>query len=216
MKPPASRRPKALSLRPWSATSAALGTTETSRPQTLKRRRAPSPKGRQGSAERNRVRRASQRVAQYSQDAVAAREHRLTLLEVSTVRRPTAQLYAQLRAKFDEWLAPAARDRLTLPDLDLRLTLFLGEAFFEGRNHYFGDSLVAALIFWDDRLAAAGKSALPWTTRALRGFKKLAPGLSRAPLPWVAVWGPPSMPASGASGWRSWPNSRPTSGHRRS
>ena len=71
--------------------------------------------------------------------------------------------------------------------LDTMMLEYLETLYFEGHNHASGDRLMAALEYRDTQIKK-GRRTVPKRARdALREFRRLAPGLSRAPLPWVAL-----------------------------
>ena len=75
----------------------------------------------------------------------------------------------------------------TLDSLDELLVEHLEDLFFEGSHHSDCDKLLAAVVFTSPRIHASGKSCLPRAFRSARGFARLAPGMNRAPLPWLGL-----------------------------
>ena len=63
----------------------------------------------------------------------------------------------------------------------------INEAFLEGIHSSYGSKLLAAIRALRPDVASAGPSLLSRAVRAAAGFRKLAPGRSRLPLPWEVV-----------------------------
>ena len=119
--------------------------------------------------------------------ATLARLTDLSFLEWNTVRAPTASGYEEKVNKFNKWLRDNSIEVTNEFSLDLALTEYLEDLYFRGYNHSEGDALMASLKYFSHALATARPDPLPRASRSLRGFRRLAPGCSRAPLPWVAV-----------------------------
>ncbi|CAK0895306.1 unnamed protein product, partial [Prorocentrum cordatum] len=117
-----------------------------------------------------RKRRRQQRQAAHLEGARLCREQGAFFLEVSTVRGATADLYDTYLATFESWAGIGIREMM-----DGALDTYL-------------------LDYWEHLLLRGypqlrkGCPAAPTRARhALRGFRQLAPGRSRAPLPFVAL-----------------------------
>ena len=129
-------------------------------------------------AHRHRVHRAAAAPHKFS------RKIDLSFLELNTVRRATANQYTKHLEDFKTWLRQAQVKADTPNVLDLLLMEYMEHLYFLGYNHSQGDSLLAALRYHDDCL---NNRTLPRVHRSMLGFRRLAPGTSRAPLPYVAV-----------------------------
>ena len=108
----------------------------------------------------------------------------MSFLETNTVRRPTANQYAKHLEELKAWMAQAGVDADDTQKLDLLLLEYLEHLYFLGFNHSQGDYLLSALRYHDGGL---NNRKLPRAHRAMQGFQRLAPGSSRAPLPYVAA-----------------------------
>lgn len=134
----------------------------------------------------NQLRRARERVKAHTQLAEEARDHGMTILEVSTVKPPTARKYQEALGKFTTW-ARGIRQRCSSgEEVDRLLPEYLETLYFQGEQNSAGDALLAAIKYlrpqWCD-----GPNDLPRGRRAMRGFRRLTPGQSRAPMPWAAL-----------------------------
>ena len=136
---------------------------------------------------RMKMQRAARRQAHLAA-AKAAKSGAKTFLEANTVRTGTAASYDQHSKSFWEWLQTSGPDQeLDRDELDSRLMEYFEHLYFEGHTHSAGQKVLAALEY-EDRRIKKGNIMDPVRARdALRGFRRLAPGLSRAPLPYVAL-----------------------------
>ena len=124
---------------------------------------------------RNRQARASYRRAQHGDAASAAGDHSVSFLEANTVRPPTADQYRRMVEDFEKYLGCRA-DRVV--NLDGKLVKYLEATYFEGAGADEGGGLLAALEYEYPE----STKRLPRARRALKGFRRLAPPQSRAPL----------------------------------
>ena len=69
-------------------------------------------------------------------------------------------------------------------ELDQAVVEFLTESFFEGERVEFAQKLLASLGFLLPRQAGEGGRLLTRSKRAVRGWARLAPPVTRMPLPW--------------------------------
>ena len=99
----------------------------------------------------------------------------------------TAGAYGKSVKEYLDWMGAAAILATNTAELDAAGCEYLEHLFFEGYNHDAGDRLLASLWYCLLLLTTLGKAALPWMQRSLRGFRRLAPGTSRAPLPYLAA-----------------------------
>ena len=112
----------------------------------------------------------------------------LTFLQGQKVSGKTsAYLGAEVR-EFNVWLGSASVHDLSYETLDRLLSECLDDVFFAGYNHERGDKLIAGVQFVRPELSGRGAAAFPRSRAALRGFRRLAHGMSRRPLPQAAVW----------------------------
>jgi len=73
---------------------------------------------------------------------------------------------------------------VTNEDLDRAIVMRFHEMFFDGENASEGSRLIAAMVWKFLRLAPAAQH-LPRATRAVKGWRRLAPARSLLPLPWT-------------------------------
>ena len=133
---------------------------------------------------RNRRARALRRKAAHGKATERARHEAITFLAANTVRPGTYEQYARAEATFQKWLGSRRSvRRLPQANLDRLVEEYMEHLYFEGATSGEGSTTLAALEYFDPSLS----DALPLTRRALRGFRRLAPGGSRAPLPFVGL-----------------------------
>jgi len=134
-----------------------------------------------------RLNRRARRLAAHGSARASGSNEALTFLEVNSVRSGTANAYDKSVKEFSEWMENAGVQAKSVEELDAAGCEYLEHMYFEGYNHDVGDRLMSSLLYCSLALTALGKAALPRMQRCLRGFRRLAPGMSRAPLPYVAV-----------------------------
>jgi hypothetical protein len=89
-----------------------------------------------------------------------------------------------------EWLAARGEAGVDQPGLDERLPIYLQTLYFSGESPSRGEKLMAGLMYCHPEFSRFGGSRLPRSWKALRGWRRLCPGRSRAPEPrcfWAAV-----------------------------
>ena len=90
--------------------------------------------------------------------------------------------YNRMVRELEAWAEAARLPTTTAAELDSTLTLWMNEAFFEGEPAGAATRLIAALTFWRADLSQ-GAPELCRSGVAARGWRKLAPGRTRLPLP---------------------------------
>lgn len=110
-----------------------------------------------------------------------------TFLEVTSVAAATVREYTKRVDEFCTWAAIHNLDAIGVEILDALLVEFFEQAYFLGRSHDTAEQLLAALQFSFDAVRLKRPTTVPRALRAAAGFKRLAPGHSRAPLPWAAL-----------------------------
>lgn len=132
-----------------------------------------------------RRRRALRREAAHGEERDALEAGVLSFLEINSVRAGTSGLYGKVLRDFYDWLKDEDAQVMSVAELDGLLVEYLEHLYFTGRNVDAGEKAVAALRCASPALVAAGPGALARAGRYLRGFRRLAPGASRAPIPLV-------------------------------
>lgn len=131
--------------------------------------------------------RGTARKRKYQSDVAEATESGLSFLEMNRVQTRTAHSYCKEVAAFDQWVNEQKQSTATPDKFDHALLEYLDNMFFEGWNHERGDRLISSLAFLIPHAHRGGKWDPHRARRALRGFRRLAPGRSRVPLPWLAA-----------------------------
>ena len=108
-------------------------------------------------------------------------EEKLTFLERNTVRPGTEVRYRAEAQEYETWVGGAAWKQEPLDALDAKMLEYLEALYFGGHAANKGDFVMAALRYFRSEIS------LPRCARAMKGYHRLAPGSSRAPLPWVAA-----------------------------
>ena len=134
-----------------------------------------------------RLRRAAKRQATHGLARDDAGQGLLTFLEVNSVKSGTAGLYNKVLNDFYLWMKDVDMEFETWDELDQLVCEYLEHLYFQGYNHDVGDKVVAALRYSSPCLTGLGKCVMLRAQRSLRGFKRLAPGSSRAPLPYLGI-----------------------------
>ena len=114
-----------------------------------------------------------------------ARKFGQFFLEVNRVTRPSALMYDRYFRDFQTWASNNGLPLDSGEDISLAVMEYLEDLYFQGHNHDSGEKLIAALEYRIPGLRS-GK-VLERAKGALKGFRRLAPGLSRAPLPWIGL-----------------------------
>jgi integrase len=108
----------------------------------------------------------------------------LLFFAVAVKSLDAALLGGLLVAKVEEAFTVAQVNLLPLGTLDMLLVEFMDKMYFEGRPAADAEKVKAALFHYHNHLQPAD---LPRSLRALKGFRKIAPGSSRYPLPFHVV-----------------------------
>ena len=123
------------------------------------------------------------RLAQVAERAAAAHVTGHTVLEMSAVQEPTLKDYRRRLGRFHTWLATQGAPALSVANVDDWLALYMEQMFLEGYHVGEASKLVAALQhFWPQI-----REHTPRAWRSIKGWAKLAPPRTRAPLPWLAL-----------------------------
>lgn len=138
-----------------------------------------------GAAER-RLRRGQLRRRAHGAAAQQTRRGALSFLELNAVRPGTAKNYFDKIDELNRWCGQQAQD-MDPPQLDGLLCEYFEDQYFAGYNADTADKMLAALQFANMRVTLRSPCTLPRAVIAARGFKRLAPGLSRAPFPYLGL-----------------------------
>ena len=130
-----------------------------------------------------REQRAAARARRHLPARRAARSGPLSFLEVNSVTEGTAAQYSDEVEKFRAWARNHGVPTDTPRSFDGALCEYLEDLYFQGYNHDRGDKLVAALGYLLPSTRKHGSWHPTRALQALKGFRRLAPGLARAPLP---------------------------------
>ena len=134
----------------------------------------------------NRERRLKGRRLAHGAAARAAKLRGECFLGANSVGPGTLRSYRQ---RIGELRRKAGRRPLeTAEQIDEVAVELMEELYFSGGAHAEGSYLYAAIQFFFPEVFKHGSRGLPRTVRALKGFKRLAPGSSRPPLPQVALF----------------------------
>ncbi|CAK0847575.1 unnamed protein product, partial [Prorocentrum cordatum] len=107
----------------------------------------------------------------------------LSYMQASRAQPQTVAHYRAVLSEFERWAEEQDFNLETPEALDQALSAHMGSLFFKGYNRDQGEKLIAAVKYFDVHGQSQSVEALPRARAALRGFRKRAPGQSRAPLP---------------------------------
>ncbi|CAK0857511.1 unnamed protein product [Prorocentrum cordatum] len=121
----------------------------------------------------------------YQDEASKARSFGQYFLEVNKVTRPSALMYDRYSRDFQTWTSNDGLPLNASEDISFAMLEYLEDLYFQGHNHDSGEKVIAALEYRTPGIRSA--KVLERAKIALKGFRRLAPGLSRAPLPWIGL-----------------------------
>jgi hypothetical protein len=113
----------------------------------------------------------------------------LSLLQAASVSEATKGTYAASVQAFYEFCRIHNLLHASVNELDLAMVEFMNAGFLDGDGGYVGSRLLAALSYIRPELGRPCDMGVHRAKQALRGWKRLAPGFSRLPLPWEVVAG---------------------------
>ena len=112
----------------------------------------------------------------------------LTTLEQECITQKTRQDYERRLQRFDGFCKTHGLGTANDVELEEAVVEYMELQFSRGEPSNSGAKLLAAIGHRDPRLHHAGRLLkLPRVARALQGWRRLVPPLTRAPAPWVAV-----------------------------
>ena len=140
-----------------------------------------------GGRERVLHRRRRRRVLKYVEEAWDHRGAGTSLLEQQAVQEQTRRQY---RDELRRWLTFSRFEdlnRVSNEAIDESLVRFFERDFFLGEQAHRGAKVLAALMHAEPRFGRRGDRRVPRAWRALKGWRRLAPGRSRRPEP-LCFW----------------------------
>ena len=140
----------------------------------------------------NLIRRRRRRLALYVTEILEAKSQGLALLEKKAVQAKTEAYYTK---EYTEFMSFVKESRLTVgsaASMDSALCQHMTSQFLAGHPSHKGDKLVAAVCHSHAQFSKHGPQSLPRTIRAMKGWRRLAPGQSRKAWP-LAVWSAVAM-----------------------
>jgi len=111
----------------------------------------------------------------------------LSFSELQRVEARTAKTYCKELGDFEDWSRGQGVSTASPLLLGRALLEYLDHCFFEGWNHERGDRLISSITFLLPDAHRGGKWEPVRANAALKGYRRLAPGRSRASLPWLAA-----------------------------
>ena len=112
----------------------------------------------------------------------------LTTLETESITPKTRQDYERRLARFGDFCKLHGLETMGDADLEEAVVEYMDLLFSRGEPSNSGAKLLAAIGHRDPRLHHAGRLLkLPRVARALQGWRRLVPPVTRAPAPWAAV-----------------------------
>ncbi|CAK0886869.1 unnamed protein product, partial [Prorocentrum cordatum] len=112
----------------------------------------------------------------------------LTFLQTSRAGHGTQLQHQRAYTDFLDWSRGEKLRLSTVVDLDRALASYLDHLFFDGWNRDQGEKTLAAVLFFHPSQGLKRPGALEGSRAALKGFKKMAPGKTRRPLPKQGVF----------------------------
>ena len=143
----------------------------------------PTSKNRQ----KNLAARSRHRWKKYVDEAMEAADQGLSLLEKKAIGKEADKYYNTEYSLFQAFALKNALSLNTPSSVDTALTKYMNHLFLQGHPSHGGDKLLASYMHRHPEFNRFGSSRLPHSYRALKGWRKLAPGSSRKAFP-LAVW----------------------------
>ena len=150
------------------------------RPSVAVRKTQPTPLER-------RLQRAERRHEKYSPLPTRSEASQQSFLESQSVTLPVREDYSRRCRLFLDWAEAEALPSLTHQDIETALLEYFDLMFFEGRSAEDGDKLWSAVKFFEPALGRRGDLLMPRLPRALKGWHRLCPAMTRQPLPWLGL-----------------------------
>ena len=129
-------------------------------------------------------RKSRRRLMLHLAEAVTLAGAKSSLLETKSVSEATLKNYRESLGRFKEFAS-----RCSLPlngdaNVDAALVLYFTAEYFRGGHPSRGERTLAGLMMLEPEFSVMGRRRVPRAWRALRGWKRLTPVVTRKPLPW--------------------------------
>ncbi|CAE8609395.1 unnamed protein product, partial [Polarella glacialis] len=111
----------------------------------------------------------------------------VTFLEASAVLACANEDYDRRLGEYKSFLISSGLQPVSVAEIDASCVDFLHEMWEEGRELHEGLRLYSAFTARNPDFGRNGHLKLPRTSRAFTGWKKLAPSMTRPPMPWEFV-----------------------------
>jgi len=112
---------------------------------------------------------------------------RLPLLAQLAVQVPTGDPYRDYLNTFLRTMELSSVEHIPPESLDRYLSDFFDLRFMQGYAAEQGEKTLAALQHFHPEYGKFGRHSLPLTGRCLKGWRRIAPGHARLPIPWLAL-----------------------------
>ena len=121
------------------------------------------------------------RLKKYLHEAMECAGEQLTFLERRAVSRKVEKYYKfELQGLQDHCRRSGKTlDSIQDEDLDIETVDYFNSLFWKGHQAHRGEKVIASVMHHYPKYGKIGKSSLPKTWRALKGWRKLTPGRSR-------------------------------------
>ena len=126
--------------------------------------------------------RARARQASHHGAGERAQAEGLTVLQSLKVSAKSKPYFEKELRSYLDWARSEGLQVTGVKAIDASFALYLDFLFWEGHNHHKGDKAFAALKHFNPGMGLTVPGALERTLAALRGFRKLARGSTRAPM----------------------------------
>ena len=126
-------------------------------------------------------------MKKYVDEVMQAQSSGLSLLERKAIGERTALYYAQEYRQFLVFSKKRRLQTVAATEMDAALTEYFNALFLQGHPAHRGNKVIASVMHHRPEFSRQGTCKLPHAWRALKGWRKLAPGSSRQAMP-LSVW----------------------------
>ena len=127
--------------------------------------------------------RAAHRRRVYGFKAKPAQQLGLTVLQFEKVGHHARRNFQREWGEFRQWCQERGVSPATVEQVNTMMPLYLDALFFAGYNHDRADKLYAALRYFLPRAGIGDHGKMEATLAAMKGYRRLGHGQTRAPLP---------------------------------